>query len=69
MPPNALMARCTRDSILLKVRSETLKNLMEKDLKMGYPLQARLSQIYFTRYIETMQKLQAIVMNIPTGSA
>ena len=65
----ALTARCTRDSILLKVRSETLKNLMEKDLKMGYPLQARLSQIYFTRYIETMQKLQAIVMNIPTESA
>jgi len=65
----ALTARCTRDSVLLKVRSETLKKLMEKDLKMGFPLQARLSQIYFNRYIETMQKLQAIVMNIPTESA
>jgi len=63
-----LTARCTRDSVLLKVRSEVLKNLMEKDLKMGYPLQARISQIYFNRYIETMQKLQAIVMNIPTES-
>ena len=65
----ALTARCTRDSVLLKVSSETLKKLMEKDLKMGYPLQARLSQIYFNRYIETMQKLQAIVMNIPIESA
>ena len=65
----ALTARCTRDSVLLKVSSETLKKLMEKDLKMGFPLQARLSQIYFNRYIETMQKLQAIVMNIPTESA
>jgi CRP-like cAMP-binding protein len=64
-----LTARCTRDSVLLKVRSEVLKNLMEKDLKMGYPLQARISQIYFNRYIETMQKLQAIVMNIPTELA
>ena len=36
---------------------------------MGYPLQARLSKIYFNRYIDTMQKLQAIMMNIPTESA
>jgi len=64
----ALTARCTRDSVLLKVKSEVLMNLMEKDLKMGYPLQARLSKIYFNRYIDTMQKLQAIMMNIPTES-
>ncbi len=34
----ALTARCTKDSILLKVRSDVLKKLMEKDLKMGSPL-------------------------------
>ena len=65
----ALTARCTKDSVLLKVRSDVLKKLMEKDLKMGFPLQSRLSQIYFNRYIDTMQKLQAIVMNIPIESA
>ena len=64
----ALTARCTKDSVLLKVRSDVLKKLMEKDLKMGFPLQSRLSQIYFNRYIDTMQKLQAIVMNIPIES-
>ena len=38
---------------------------MDKDLMMGYALQMRISKVYFERYIETMQKLQAIVMNIP----
>ncbi len=65
----ALTARSTGDSVLLKVRSEVLKKLMEKDLKMGYALQVRISQIYFNRYIDSMQKLQAIVMNIPIESA
>ena len=46
-----------------------VKKLMEKDLKMGYALQVRISQIYFNRYIDSMQKLQAIVMNIPIESA
>ena len=64
----ALTARCTRDSVLLKVKSEVLKHLMGQDLKMGYALQIRISQIYFNRYVDTMQKLQAIVMNIPIES-
>ena len=64
----ALTARCTTDSVLLKIRSGVLKKLMEKDPKLGYALQARLSQIYFNRYVDTMQKLQAIVMNIPIES-
>jgi len=61
----ALTAQCTKDTVLLKIESAALKNLMDEDLMMGYSLQTRLSQIYFTRYIETMKKLQAIVMNIP----
>jgi len=61
----ALTAQCTRDTALLKVEGTVLKDLMDKDLMMGYALQTRISEIYFTRYIETMKKLQAIVMNIP----
>jgi len=63
-----LTAQCTEDSDLLKVSSGTLKSLMDKDLVMGYALATRISEIYFTRYIETMEKLQAIVMNIPIES-
>ncbi len=61
----ALTAQCTSDTTLLKVKGTVLKDLMDKDLMMGYALQTRISEIYFTRYIETMKKLQAIVMNIP----
>jgi len=31
--------------------------------------QTRISEIYFSRYIETIKKLQAIVMNIPIETA
>ena len=61
----ALTAQCASDTAVLKVKGTVLKDLMDKDLMMGYALQTRISEIYFTRYIETMKKLQAIVMNIP----
>jgi CRP-like cAMP-binding protein len=61
----ALTAQCTEDSELLKIKGAALKDLMDGDLMMGYGLQTRISEIYFSRYIETMKKLQAIVMNIP----
>jgi len=61
----SLTAQCSQASEILKIKSAVLKDLMDKDLMMGYALQARISMVYFERYIETMQKLQAIVMNIP----
>jgi CRP-like cAMP-binding protein len=61
----ALTAQCTEDCELLKIDSAALKQLMDGDPVMGYALASRLSEIYFGRYIETMEKLQAIVMNIP----
>jgi CRP-like cAMP-binding protein len=62
----ALTAQCTKRSEILKIKTAALKELMDDDLMMGYSLQARISEIYFNRYIEAMKKLQAIVMNIPT---
>ncbi len=64
----ALTAQCTKYTELLKTDAAVLRNLMDQDLMMGYNLQSRISQIYFNRYIETMRKLQAIVMNIPIES-
>ena len=61
----ALTAQCTEDSQLLMVRTSVLKSLMDDDLVMGYAIQGRISRIYFNRYLETMKKLQSIVMNIP----
>ena len=64
----ALTAQCNEDSVLLKIDNAVLKSLMDEDLMMGYGVQSRISEIYFNRYIETMKKLQAIVMNIPIES-
>jgi len=61
----ALTAQCTKDTQLLRTDAAVLRNLMNQDPMMGYNLQSRISQIYFNRYVETMKKLQAIVMNIP----
>jgi CRP-like cAMP-binding protein len=61
----ALTAQCTEDSVVLKTRASVLKSLMDEDLVMGYAVQGRISEIYFGRYLETMKKLQAIVLNIP----
>lgn len=61
----SLNAQCTSDSRLLKISSITLKDLMDEDLVMGYTIQTQISRIYFQRYIETMNKLQSIVMNLP----
>ena len=65
----SLNAQCTRDSKLLKIESATLKELMDNDLMMGYTLQTQISRIYFNRYIQTMKKLQSIVMNLPLEPA
>ena len=61
----SLNALCAADSRLLKISSTTLKQLMDEDLLMGYSIQTQISRIYFQRYVETMKKLQSIVMNLP----
>lgn len=61
----ALTAQCTGDASVLRVNASAMKSLMERDHRMGYHLQAHISNAYFNRYLETMQKLQSIVMNIP----
>lgn len=61
----ALSAQGTRKGKLLKIDIGVMKKLMEKDMRMGLHLQRYVANAYFDRYIDTMKKLQAIVMNIP----
>ena len=65
----ALTAQCMEDSEVLRIEAVTLNKLLEKDLRMGYAIQSKISQVYFKRYVEAMEKLQAIVMNIPLESS
>jgi CRP-like cAMP-binding protein len=65
----SLNAQCTSDSKLLRIESATLKELMDSDLLMGYTIQTQISRIYFNRYVDTMKKLQSIVLNLPLETA
>jgi CRP-like cAMP-binding protein len=64
-----LSATCSTDARILKIEASTLKKLMDDDPLMGYAIQTLVSRVYFKRYIETMQKLQAIVQSIPLEAA
>ncbi len=61
----ALNAYCSGEARLLRVKSSALKSLMDRDPRLGYTLQGYISTSYFNRYIDTMKKLQSIVMNLP----
>jgi len=65
----SLSATCTQNTTLLKLRSATLQRLMDDDHSVGYPMQRLISQTYFKRYLDTMQKLQAIVQTLPLAKA
>ena len=64
-----LNARCMEESEILVLTAAAMKAVMDEDPRMGYIIQSRISAIYFRRYIETMEKLQAIVMNVPVEPA
>jgi CRP-like cAMP-binding protein len=58
-------ARCTRESRLMKINAVMFRDLMDDDNRMGCAIQRRMASVYFNRYVETMRKLQSIVMNLP----
>jgi len=64
-----LTAQCLTDVELLRVEATLLRRLMEGDLMMGFALQQHISKIYFKRYVDTMKKLQSIVMSLPLEGA
>jgi CRP-like cAMP-binding protein len=62
------IAQCAKESELLRIHTAALKKILDDDPRMGYAVQSRISQIYFSRYMETMKKLQAVVLEMPTES-
>ena len=60
-----LTAQCTEDAKLLKVQASTLKKLLDDDPVLGYAVQMLVSRVYFKRYLDTAQKLQAILRTMP----
>ena len=60
-----LTAQCLTDCRLLRIETAVLRRMMEEDPRMGYAIQVRISEIFFKRYVDALQKLQAILMKIP----
>jgi len=60
-----LTAHCTQDATVLRIENSVMRSLMEQDQRMGYHLQSHISEAYYNRYVDTMKKLQSIVMSIP----
>ena len=65
----SLTAKCVEDCELLKINAKALKHMMDNDPVMGYAIQSRISQIYFKRYIETMDTLQNLIVSLPQAMA
>lgn len=64
-----LTAQCVSRVELLRIKATALRRLMEEDLPMGFALQTHISKVYFKRYVDTMKKLQSIVMSLPLEGA
>jgi CRP-like cAMP-binding protein len=62
-----LNAECVEDSEVLKVESEALRRILDENPATGYAVQRRISQIFFKRYVEAMERLRSILLTIPTG--
>jgi CRP-like cAMP-binding protein len=62
-----LNAECVEDSEVLKVESRVLRNILDENPAAGYATQRRISQIFFKRYVDAMEKLQTVVQALPMG--
>jgi len=62
-----LDAECVEESEVLRVEAATLRAILEENPVVGCAIQQRISEIFFRRYIETMERLQRVVQAMPLG--
>jgi CRP-like cAMP-binding protein len=60
-----LNAECVEDSEVLKIECKVLRQILDENPVVGYATQRRISQIFFKRYVDAMERLQAVVQAIP----
>jgi len=60
-----LDGECVEDSEVLKIEGEALRHVLDMNPRVGYVMQRRLSQIFFTRYVDAMERVQTVVQAIP----
>jgi CRP-like cAMP-binding protein len=62
-----LNAVCVEDSEVLKVESQVLRRILDENPAIGYAVQKRISQIFFKRNVDAMERLRSIVLAVPMG--
>ena len=62
-----LNAECVEDSEVLKIEGKALRQILDDNPVAGYAVQRRVSQIFFKRYLNAMERLQTVVQAIPMG--
>jgi CRP-like cAMP-binding protein len=60
-----LNAECVEDSEVLKVEARVLRQILDGNPVVGLAIQRRISQVFFKRYVDTMEKLQTMVQSVP----
>ena len=60
-----LNAECVEESEVLKIESKVLGEILYENPRVGYVTQRRVSEIFFKRYVDTMEKLQSVVQAVP----
>lgn len=63
-----LNAECVEDSEVLKIEGGVLRQILDANLAVGYTMQRRISEIFFKRYVDVMERLQSVVQAIPLGA-
>jgi CRP-like cAMP-binding protein len=64
-----LNAECVEDSEVLKIEGKALRQIFDQNPVVGYAMQRRVSQIFFKRYLNVMERIQTVVQAIPIRSA
>ncbi len=63
-----LNAQCVEDSEVLKIEGRVLRLVLDQNPLVGYAVQRRVSQVFFKRYVDAMERLQRVVQALPMGS-
>jgi len=64
-----LNAECVEESEVLKVESRVLRAILDQNPVAGYAIERKISQIFFKRYVDAMERLRAVVQAVALGLA
>ena len=65
----SLHAECVESSEVLKIEGKALRKILDDNPVVGYAVQRRVSQIFFRRYLNAMERLQTVIQAIPMRTA